>query len=176
MSVGAAHVGMRLFVPLLLTCASYASRASSPTPATPALDFAGPSQATMSSTPTVLQRARITALLRQPLMMKMLLETRALATKNKSGPAEKVLTAGIVKDATKFLYYVDKACNVVRMERGVARQRPRRSSYLASSAKRAGTTSSTTTATSPANRKSDVSRRPAVLAGSRRHCGDPFRS
>ncbi|HEY1098662.1 MAG TPA: hypothetical protein VGF99_07030 [Myxococcota bacterium] len=44
-----------------------------------------------------------------------------MATKKKAGPAEKVLTAGIVKDPTKYLYYVDKACNVVRMERGVAR-------------------------------------------------------
>jgi hypothetical protein len=44
-----------------------------------------------------------------------------MATKKKSGPAEKVVAVGIAKDATKYLYYVDKACNVVRMERGVAR-------------------------------------------------------
>ena len=44
-----------------------------------------------------------------------------MATKKQAGPAEKVLIAGIVKDATKYLYYVDKACNVVRMDRGVAK-------------------------------------------------------
>lgn len=37
------------------------------------------------------------------------------------GPPEKVFKAGIQKDAEKYLYYVDKQCNVVRMERGVAR-------------------------------------------------------
>ena len=36
-------------------------------------------------------------------------------------PPEKVLKAGIVKDDSKYLYYVDKQCNVVRMQRGVAR-------------------------------------------------------
>lgn len=55
MSVGAAHLGMRLFLPLLLMCASCASP---PTPATPALDVAGPSDTTTSSTPTVLERAQ----------------------------------------------------------------------------------------------------------------------
>lgn len=43
------------------------------------------------------------------------------AKKKASGPPEKVFTAGIVRDETKFLYYVDKQCNVVRMARGVAK-------------------------------------------------------
>jgi hypothetical protein len=47
----------------------------------------------------------------------------AMATKKKAGavPPEKVWKAGIARDATKYLYYVDKQCNVVRMERGVAK-------------------------------------------------------
>ena len=44
-----------------------------------------------------------------------------MATKKKAGPAEKVFAAHIVKDEAKFLYYVDKQCNVVRMARGVAK-------------------------------------------------------
>jgi hypothetical protein len=45
-----------------------------------------------------------------------------MASKKKAaGPPEKVLTAGLSRDPTKYLYYVDKQCNVVRMERGVAR-------------------------------------------------------
>jgi hypothetical protein len=39
------------------------------------------------------------------------------------GPPEKVFQAGIARDDAKYLYYVDKQCNVVRMERGVARAR-----------------------------------------------------
>lgn len=35
------------------------------------------------------------------------------------GPPEKLFKAGIVRDDAKYLYYVDKQCNVVRMERGV---------------------------------------------------------
>ena len=56
MSGGAAHVGMRLLLPLLLMTASCASP---PTPATPALGVAGPSASTSSSSsPTVLERAQ----------------------------------------------------------------------------------------------------------------------
>ena len=45
-----------------------------------------------------------------------------MAAKKKADvPPEKVHKAGIVKDEMKYLYYVDKQCNVVRMERGVAR-------------------------------------------------------
>ncbi|MBM4281139.1 MAG: hypothetical protein FJ137_10400 [Deltaproteobacteria bacterium] len=46
-----------------------------------------------------------------------------MATKKKPGaaPPEKLVTAGIARDATRYLYYVDKRCNVVRMERGVAK-------------------------------------------------------
>jgi hypothetical protein len=46
-----------------------------------------------------------------------------MATKKKaaSAPPEKMVKAGLPRDATKYLYYVDKQCNVVRMERGVAR-------------------------------------------------------
>jgi hypothetical protein len=43
------------------------------------------------------------------------------AKKKAAGPPEKVHRAGIVKDEARYLYYVDKQCNVVRMERGVAR-------------------------------------------------------
>lgn len=47
-----------------------------------------------------------------------------MATRKKpSTPPEKVLTAGLERDTAKYLYYVDKQCNVVRMERGVARAR-----------------------------------------------------
>jgi hypothetical protein len=47
-----------------------------------------------------------------------------MATKKKpSGPPEKVYKAGIQKDDKAWLYYVDKQCNVVRMERGVAKAR-----------------------------------------------------
>lgn len=38
-------------------------------------------------------------------------------------PAEKVFVAGLARDETKWLYYVDKQCNIVRMERGVPRAR-----------------------------------------------------
>jgi hypothetical protein len=38
-----------------------------------------------------------------------------------AGPPEKLFKAGIQRDDTKYLYYVDKQCNVVRMERGVAK-------------------------------------------------------
>jgi hypothetical protein len=37
------------------------------------------------------------------------------------GPPEKLFKAGIIRDDVKYLYYVDKQCNVVRMERGVAK-------------------------------------------------------
>ena len=39
----------------------------------------------------------------------------------KKPPAEKVLEAGVERDDEKFLYYLDKRGNVMRMERGVAR-------------------------------------------------------
>jgi len=57
MSAGAAHVGMRLLLPLLLMSASCASP---PTPATPALEVAGHSASTSSTStsPTVLERAQ----------------------------------------------------------------------------------------------------------------------
>lgn len=42
-----------------------------------------------------------------------------MASKKPKQPAEKVFTAGIAQDKTKYLYYVDRQCNVVRMERGV---------------------------------------------------------
>jgi hypothetical protein len=35
--------------------------------------------------------------------------------------AEKVLKTGIEKDDAKYLYFVDKRCNIVRMARGVAK-------------------------------------------------------
>ena len=46
-----------------------------------------------------------------------------MATKKKAadgarGP-EKVHRAGIARDDANYLYYVDKQCNVVRMDRGV---------------------------------------------------------
>ncbi len=46
-----------------------------------------------------------------------------MATKKKAtgAAAEKVYRSAIARDDTKYLYYVDKQCNVVRMERGVAR-------------------------------------------------------
>jgi hypothetical protein len=45
-----------------------------------------------------------------------------MATKKKPAqPAEKVFAAKLVRDETRYLYYVDKQCNIVRMERGVAR-------------------------------------------------------
>jgi hypothetical protein len=47
-----------------------------------------------------------------------------MATKKKAAPStppEKVVKAAIVKDEAKYLYYVDKQCNVVRMLRGVAK-------------------------------------------------------
>jgi hypothetical protein len=45
-----------------------------------------------------------------------------MATKKKVvASPEKVLKAGLVKDPARFLYYVDKQGNVVRMERGVPR-------------------------------------------------------
>ncbi|MDP2344495.1 MAG: hypothetical protein Q8O67_26305 [Deltaproteobacteria bacterium] len=48
-----------------------------------------------------------------------------MATKKKPAPAtlkegaEKVFVAGLARDETRYLYYVDKQCNIVRMERGV---------------------------------------------------------
>ncbi len=43
-----------------------------------------------------------------------------MATKKKPDqPPEKVFAAGLVKDEGRYLYYVDKRCNIVRMERGV---------------------------------------------------------
>lgn len=47
-----------------------------------------------------------------------------MASKKKpanTAPPEKVLEAGIAKEDTKYLYYVDKQGNVVRMHRGVAK-------------------------------------------------------
>jgi hypothetical protein len=45
-----------------------------------------------------------------------------MATKKKAtSPPEKMWKAGLPRDAAKYLYYVDKQCNVVRMERGVAK-------------------------------------------------------
>lgn len=45
-----------------------------------------------------------------------------MATKKKpTTPPEKVYAAGVARDVDRYLYYVDKKCNVVRMERGVAR-------------------------------------------------------
>ncbi len=38
-----------------------------------------------------------------------------------AGPPEKVFKAGIARDDGRYLYYVDKQCNVVRMARGVAK-------------------------------------------------------
>lgn len=38
-----------------------------------------------------------------------------------ASPPEKVYRAGISRDDGKYLYYVDKQCNAVRMERGVAK-------------------------------------------------------
>lgn len=35
------------------------------------------------------------------------------------GPPEKIFQARLVRDDAKYLYYIDKQCNVVRMERGV---------------------------------------------------------
>jgi hypothetical protein len=43
-----------------------------------------------------------------------------MATKKKpTAPPEKVMKSGLARDTSKYLYYVDKQCNVVRMERGV---------------------------------------------------------
>jgi hypothetical protein len=44
-----------------------------------------------------------------------------MAAKRQKGPPEKVHKAGVVRDDAKYLYYVDKSCNVMRMERGVIR-------------------------------------------------------
>lgn len=44
-----------------------------------------------------------------------------MASKKPKPPAEKVFAAGIQQDKTRFLYYVDRQCNVVRMERGTAK-------------------------------------------------------
>lgn len=44
-----------------------------------------------------------------------------MASKKPKQPAEKVFAAGIAQDKTRYLYYVDRQCNVVRMERGVAK-------------------------------------------------------
>ena len=49
-----------------------------------------------------------------------------MASRKPSAPpkgAEKILQCGIERDPERFLYYVDKRCNVVRMERGVPRAR-----------------------------------------------------
>lgn len=46
-----------------------------------------------------------------------------MASKKPKPPAEKVFAAGIQQDRSKFLYYVDRQCNVVRMERGIAKAR-----------------------------------------------------
>jgi hypothetical protein len=51
-------------------------------------------------------------------------ENRIMASKKPKvppGPPEKLFKAGIQRDDAKYLYYVDKQCNVVRMERGVAK-------------------------------------------------------
>jgi hypothetical protein len=42
-----------------------------------------------------------------------------MATKKPKGEVEKVHKAGLPRDDAKFLYYVDKNGDVVRMERGV---------------------------------------------------------
>ncbi len=44
-----------------------------------------------------------------------------MASKKPKPPPEKVFTAGIQQDKARFLYYVDRQCNVVRMERGTAK-------------------------------------------------------
>ncbi|OGQ25969.1 MAG: hypothetical protein A2138_00755 [Deltaproteobacteria bacterium RBG_16_71_12] len=44
-----------------------------------------------------------------------------MASKKPKPPAEKVFAAGVQQDRSKFLYYVDRQCNVVRMERGIAK-------------------------------------------------------
>ena len=44
-----------------------------------------------------------------------------MAAKKQKGPPEKVHKAGVVRDHARYLHYVDKLCNVVRMERGVPR-------------------------------------------------------
>jgi hypothetical protein len=44
-----------------------------------------------------------------------------MAAKKQKGPPEKVHKAGIARDDAKYLYYIDKQCNVVRMERGVVK-------------------------------------------------------
>ena len=48
-------------------------------------------------------------------------DNRSMAPKKPKPPAEKVFAAGIKQDKAKFLYYVDRQCNVVRMERGIAK-------------------------------------------------------
>ena len=53
-----------------------------------------------------------------------LCENAIMASKKQKipkGPPEKVFQASVLRDDTKYLYYVDKHCNLVRMERGVAR-------------------------------------------------------
>ena len=42
-----------------------------------------------------------------------------MASKKPKLPPEKVLRCGIERDDDKYLYYVDRRCNVVRMVRGV---------------------------------------------------------
>jgi hypothetical protein len=46
-----------------------------------------------------------------------------MASKKAGGPkeSEKVLACGIEQDPERYLYYVDRRGNLVRMERGVAR-------------------------------------------------------
>ena len=56
-----------------------------------------------------------------------------MASRDKGAPkdAEKILRCGVDQDPARYLYYVDKKGNVVRMERGVPkakfRSRPRSS-------------------------------------------------
>lgn len=47
----------------------------------------------------------------------------AARKKVEAGPPEKVFKAGLPRDPEKFVYYVEKNGDVVRMERGVARAR-----------------------------------------------------
>ena len=44
-----------------------------------------------------------------------------MASKKPKQPAEKVFAAGVQQDKSRYLYYVDRQCNVMRMERGTAR-------------------------------------------------------
>jgi hypothetical protein len=44
-----------------------------------------------------------------------------MASKKPKGPPVKVLECGLDKDDDKFVYFVDRRGNLLRMERGVAR-------------------------------------------------------